>query len=110
MRKIIYQKIISKERINIKVNRLQIPILLMILPIVMISSYIILRSSNVSSLVVILLTLALITLCPLSIYFLLIRPRSMPRILIYLSFILGLVIAYVIIPTSQKGFLKQMLV
>ena len=77
---------------------------------IMISSYIILRSSNVSSLVVILLTLALIILCPLSIYFLLIRPRSMPKLLIYISFILGLVIAYVIVPTSQKGFLKQILV
>lgn len=97
------------EGMKIKVNRLQIPILLMILSMVMISSYIILRSSNVSSLVVILLTLVLIIVWPLSIYLLLIRPRSMPKFLIYVSFILSLVIAYVIVPISQRGFLKQML-
>ncbi|WP_368653718.1 hypothetical protein AB4Y30_01230 [Ornithinibacillus sp. 4-3] len=104
------RKIIPKEGINIKGNRLQIPILLMILSIVIISSYIILRLNNVSSLVVILLTLALMILCPLSIYFFWIRPRAMPKLLVYLSFILCLGITYVIIPTSQKAFLNQMLV
>lgn len=82
----------------------------MILSMVMISSYIIFRSNNISSQVVISLTLTLIILCPLSIYFLLIHPRSMPNLFIYLSFILCLVISYIIIPTAQKGFLKQMLV
>ncbi|WP_212975817.1 hypothetical protein [Bacillus sp. J14TS2] len=93
-----------------KANRLHIPILLIILSIIMISSYIILRLNNVNSIVVILLTLALIILCPLSIYFLLILPRSIPKILLYLSFILCLGVSYVIIPSSQKHFFNQILV
>ncbi|GGP08641.1 hypothetical protein [Oceanobacillus neutriphilus] len=93
-----------------KGNRLRIPLLLIILSMVMISSYIILRLSNINSMVVILLTLTLIILCPLSIYFFLILPGSMPKILLYLSFIICLGLSYFIIPSSQKYFFNQILV
>lgn len=96
------------EVINIK--RLQLSILFATLSVTMISSYFILRLNTVSNLVVILLTLVLITLCPLSIYLLLIRPRSLPKLFAYLSFILCLGASYFIIPPSQKDFSNQILV
>jgi hypothetical protein len=46
----------------------------------------------------------------LSIYLLLIRPKSLPKLLIYLSFILSLGAAYFIIPPPQKGFFNQLLI
>lgn len=101
---------VAKEKMNMRVNRLQISILLMILSTIMISSFIILRLSNINSLTVILLTLALIILCPLSIYFFFILPGSMPKILLYLSFILCLGLSYFIIPSSQKYFFNEILV
>ncbi|MGE7024430.1 hypothetical protein [Solibacillus cecembensis] len=91
-------------------KRLQLSILLAVLSVTIISSYFILRLNNVSNLVVIVMTLVLIILCPLSIYLLLIRPRSLPKLLAYLSFILCLGASYFIIPPSQKDFLNQILV
>ena len=46
----------------------------------------------------------------MSIYWLLIRLRLMPKLLVYLSFIAGLGVSNLIIPTSKKGFFNQALV
>lgn len=73
-------------------------------------SYFILRINNISYVIVILLTLALIILPPTSIYWLLIRPRSMPKLLVYLSFIVCLGVSYLIIPSLQKEFFNQILI
>lgn len=73
-------------------------------------SYFILRINNISQVTVILLTLTLIILPPTSIYRLLIRPRSMPKLFVYLSFIVCLGASYLIIPSSQKGFFNQILI
>lgn len=73
-------------------------------------SYFILRINNISHVTVILLTLTLIILPPTSIYRLLIRPRSMPKLFVYLSFIVCLGASYLIIPSSQKGFFNQILI
>ena len=73
-------------------------------------SYFILRINNISNVTVILLTLTLIILPPMSIYWLLIRPRSMPKLLVYLSFIVCLGASYFIIPSSQKGLFNQILI
>ena len=94
----------------INIKRLQIPILLVMLSLVMISSYFILRLNTVSNSLVIVLTLILILFCPLSIYLLLIRPRSLPKLLAYLSFILCVGASYLIIPPSQKNFFNHILV
>ncbi|NPC91309.1 hypothetical protein HOO54_03380 [Bacillus sp. WMMC1349] len=75
----------------------------------MTGSSFILRLNTISQSVVVILTLVLITLCPVSIYFLFIRPRSMPKLFAYLSFILCLGAAYLIIPFSKKYFLNQVL-
>ncbi|WP_256200848.1 hypothetical protein [Virgibacillus halodenitrificans] len=73
-------------------------------------SYFILRLDNISDFTVILLTLSLIILPPLGIYWLLIHPRSMPKLLVYLAFIISLGASYLIIPSSQKGFFNKMLI
>ena len=73
-------------------------------------SYFILRINNISNVTVILLTLTLIILPPTSIYWLLIRPRSMPKLFVYLSFIVCFGASYLIIPSSQKGFFNQILI
>jgi hypothetical protein len=70
--------------------------------------YFILRLDNISDLTVILLTLSLIILPPFGIYWLLIRPRSMPKLLVYLAFIVCLGATYLILPSSQKGFFNKM--
>lgn len=76
----------------------------------MIGSYFILRLTNVNHIIVITCTLSLIVLCPLSIYFLLIRPRALPKLFLYVSFILCLAAAYFIIPLSERGFLNSLLI
>ncbi|MEW9503075.1 hypothetical protein [Jeotgalibacillus marinus] len=73
-------------------------------------SYFILRLANINNLIVIILTLSMMILGPLIIYLLLIRPKSMPKLLTYGSFILCLGASYLIIPSSQKGFFNQILV
>lgn len=73
-------------------------------------SYFILRLNNISNVIVILVTLTLLILPPISIHWLLIRPRSMPKLLVYLSFIICLGISYLIIPHSHKGFFNQILI
>ena len=60
-----------------------VPILLMLLFILMGGSYFILRLDNINNFIVIILTLSMMILGPLSIYLLLIRPRSMPKLLAY---------------------------
>ncbi|NQD67962.1 hypothetical protein HP456_18830 [Bacillus haikouensis] len=91
-------------------NKFNIPILLTFLLSFIGGSYLILRLDNISSNIVILLTLTLIILPPMSIYWLLIRPRSMPKLFVYLSFIICLGASYLIIPSSQKGLLNQILI
>src|SRR5699024_10068643 len=76
----------------------------------MVGSYFTLRLDNTSNSIVIILTLSLIILPPLSIYWLMIRPRSLPKLFGYLSFVLWLGAAYLIIPASQKEFFNQILV
>src|SRR5699024_6357347 len=76
----------------------------------MVGSYFTLRLDNTSNSIVIILTLSLIILPPLSIYWLMIRPRSLPKLFGYLSFVLWLGVAYLIIPASQKEFFNQILV
>src|SRR5699024_4580753 len=73
-------------------------------------NYFILRLDNISDFTVILLTLSLIILPPLGIYWLLIRPGIMSKFLLYLSFIICLGAAYLIIPPTQKGFFNKILV
>ncbi|WP_180954649.1 hypothetical protein [Bacillus sp. V5-8f] len=87
-----------------------VPILLSLLLIFIGVSYFILRLNNVSDVLVVLLTLSLIILPPISIYLLLIRSSSMPKILVYLSFIACLGVSYLIIPSSQKYFYNPILV
>src|SRR5690625_1277460 len=73
-------------------------------------SYFVLRLNNISDEIAILITLVLLVLPPISIYLLLIRPRSLPTLLAYLSFIFSLGISYLIIPSLQNGFFNQILV
>src|SRR5690625_6072717 len=73
-------------------------------------SYFILRIDSITNDTVILLTLTLIILPPISIYWLLIRPKSKPKLLVYLTFIVCLGLSYLIIPSSQMGFLNKILI
>lgn len=73
-------------------------------------SYFILRLSNISNITVILLSLTLMILPPISVYWLLIRPKSMPKLFVYLSIIVCLGASHLIIPYSQKGLLNQILI
>src|SRR5690625_7250528 len=73
-------------------------------------SYFILCIDNINNNTVILLTLTLIILPPISIYWLLIRPKSKPKLLVYLTFIVCLGLSYLIIPSSQMGFLNKILI
>ncbi|RPF54455.1 hypothetical protein EDC24_1658 [Aquisalibacillus elongatus] len=73
-------------------------------------SYFILRLSNISNITVILLTLTLMILPPMSVYWLLIRPKSMPKLFVYLSIIVCLGASHLIIPSSQKGLFNQILI
>ncbi|MEK4081556.1 hypothetical protein [Solibacillus sp. FSL K6-1126] len=91
-------------------KRLKLSMLLAVLTVTMIGSYFMLRLNNISDLVVIVITLVLVILCPLSIYLLLIRPRTLPKLFIYLSFILCLGATYFIIPPFQRDFLNKILV
>lgn len=91
-------------------KRLLIPILLALLLVLMGGSYFILRLDNVNNLIASILTLAMIFMGPLSIYLLWIRPRSLPKLLAYLSFILCLGAAHFIIPSTYKGFFNQTLI
>lgn len=92
------------------IKKLQIPILLVVLLTLMRGSYFILRLDNINNSIVILITLSLIILTPMSIYFLLIRPRPLPKLLSYLSFLLCLAASYYIIPLPHKGFFNHILV
>ena len=91
-------------------KRLLIPILLALLLVLMGGSYFILRLDNVNNLIASILKLAMIFMGPLSIYLLWIRPRSLPKLLAYLSFILCLGAAHFIIPSTYKGFFNQTLI
>jgi hypothetical protein len=92
------------------INKFNIPILLTFLLSFIGGSYIILRLDNISSNIVILLTITLIILPSVCIYWLLIRPRSMPKLFVYLLFIICVGASYLIIPSSQKGLLNQILI
>jgi len=94
------------------IKKFLVPILLVfiIFFFLMGGSYFILRLDNISDFTVILLTLSLIILPPFGIYWILIRPRTMPKLLVYLSFIICLGASYLIIPSSQKGFFNKLLV
>lgn len=92
------------------IKKLYIPILLVILFSLMGVSYFILRLDNLNNSIVILVTLILIIICPMNIYFFLIRPWSMPKILIYLSFFVCLGASYYIIPYSQKSFFNKIFI
>lgn len=72
-------------------------------------NYYTLRLENISDWLTVTLTLAMITVGPTLIYFLFIRPRSMPKLLVYLSFLVCLGTAYLIIPSSQRGYLNRIL-
>lgn len=87
-----------------------VPILLVFIICLIGAIYFILRLESNNDFTVVLLTLSLITLPPLGIYCLLIRPRRMPKLLVYLAFIISLGTSYLIIPSSQKGFFNKMLV
>lgn len=92
------------------IKKTYVPVLLTLLLILIGGSYFVLRINDISNFTVILFTLSLIVLPPIIIYSLLIRPRSMPKLLVYLSFILCLGVSYLVIPSSQKGFFNQILV
>lgn len=76
----------------------------------MIGSYFIVRVTSIKFITIISITLSLILLCPLCIYTLLIRPRALPKLFLYVSFILCLAAAYFIIPSSERGFLNSLLI
>src|SRR5690625_4966093 len=95
---------------GLAIKKFLLPILIVFLISFMGGIYMILRFDNLSYFTVMLLTLSLITLPPLSIYWLLIRPRTMPKLFVYLSFIICLGASYVIIPSSQKEFFHKLLV
>ena len=97
-----------KEAMIIK--KYYIPILFVLIITLFSGSYFILRVDNISNFVVILLMLTLIFLSPVSIYWLWIRPRSMSKLFVYLSFVLCLGASYLIIPFTQKDFSDQILV
>ncbi|WP_231889862.1 hypothetical protein [Oceanobacillus sp. Castelsardo] len=87
-----------------------IPILLVLLLTFMVGSFFILRLDSISNSTVIILTLSLMIVPPAGIYWFFIRPKSLPKLFIYFSFILCLGMSYIIIPSSQKGFFNQILV
>ncbi|REB11478.1 hypothetical protein DVB69_00785 [Sporosarcina sp. BI001-red] len=101
-------KILEMEVLVIK--KLLVPILIVFIISLMGGSYFILRLDAISNLTVILLTLSLIILPLFMIYWLFIRPSSMPKLLAYLAFIICLGASYLIIPSSQKGFFSKMMV
>src|SRR5699024_980093 len=94
----------------LSIRKFLVPILIVFIISLMTGSYFILRLDNISDVIVILLTLSLITLPPFGTYWLLIRPKTMPKLLVYLSFIICLGASYLIIPSSQKGFFNKLLV
>src|SRR5690625_1946752 len=73
-------------------------------------SYFILRIDSITNDTLILLTLTLIILSPIIIYGLLIRPKSTPKLLLFLTFIVCLGLSYLIVPSAQMGFLNQNLI
>src|SRR5699024_374696 len=92
------------------IKKFLVPILIVFIISLMAGSYFILRLDNISDFTVILITLILIALPPFGTYWLLIRTRTMPKLLLYLSFIICLGASYLIIPSSQKGCFNKMLV
>lgn len=90
------------------IKKYSVLITLVLLISFMIESYFILRINNINKITVILLTLSLIILPPLTIYWLFLR--SMMKLFVYSSFIICLSISYLIIPSSQKGFFNQILI
>lgn len=91
-------------------KKIYFPMLLSFLLTLMGGSYFVLRINTISDFIVISLTLTLIILPPICIYWLWLRPRSMPNLFVYLSFLVCLGVAYLIIPSSQKGFFNQILI
>ncbi|MGE6415581.1 hypothetical protein ACQKDD_15550 [Planococcus kocurii] len=87
----------------------RLSILFLLLTVLMGGSYYALRLETVTDWLTITLTLAMITVGPTLIYFLLIKPKAMPKLWIYLSFLACLGAAYLIIPSSQKGYLNTIL-
>lgn len=85
-------------------------ILLLILSFIMVGNSLLLHVAVVNDHLVIYATLSLILVCPISIYYLLIRPRNLPKLSIYISFVLCLAAAYFIIPASERGFLNKLLI
>ncbi|MDX8047282.1 hypothetical protein SH601_15030 [Gracilibacillus sp. S3-1-1] len=73
-------------------------------------SYFIMRLETSNAITNITLTLAMILIAPFLIHIFLIRPRSLPKLLFYLSFLISMGLAYIIIPSSQSGFLDEVLI
>jgi len=92
------------------IKRFFVPILIVFIISLMAGGYFILRIDHISDFTVVLLTLSLIILPPFGTYWLLIRPKTMPKLLVYVSFIICLGASYLIIPSSQKGFFNKLLV
>lgn len=87
----------------------QLSILFVLLVVLMGGSYYTLRLVNITDWLTITLTLLIIFVGPTLIYFLFIRPRSMPKLWVYLSFLACLGAAYLIIPSSKRGYLNTTL-
>lgn len=88
----------------------RLSVLLVSLLLLMGGSYYTLRLENISDWLTITLTLAMIIIGPILIFFLLIKPKSLPKLWVYLSFLVCLGAAYLIIPSSQGGYLNKILV
>ncbi|WP_335872651.1 hypothetical protein [Bacillus sp. 2205SS5-2] len=85
-------------------------VLLVLHLMVFVGSYYTLRLENVNELANISITLSMILISPLLIYTFLIKPRSLHKLWIYISFLISLGLAYIIIPPSQSVFLSNILV
>lgn len=85
-------------------------VLLLVIIIFVGGSYFVLRIDNISNATVVLLTMSLIILPPLGVYWLLIRPKHVPNLLGYLVIILSLGASYLIIPSSRREFFNGKLV
>ncbi len=92
------------------IKKVRLPILLLLLSVLMGGSYFILRLNNIGNITVPLITIALFILPSITIYWLLIRPGSMTKLLVYPALIVCLGASYFIIHASQKGFFNQVLV
>lgn len=81
-------------------------ILCVVLIVLMGGSYYLLRLENIRSEVSLVVTYAMIILV---VYLLFIRPRSMAKLWIYVSFLSCLGISYIIILSAQRGYLNNIL-